>query len=95
MAFKLTYRDGQSDDYDDGTQWEVDAGVLKLGRDVGEWTVLVSPSHWATIEVRQDGDSKDDKNDKDDKDDKSDKDEKDNSEDDDDDDDDKDKEKDD
>jgi hypothetical protein len=92
MAFKLTYRDGQSDDYDDGTEWEVDAGVLKLGREVGNWTVLVSPSHWATIEV-QDKDSKRDddsekKRDKKDKDD--DKDKHDSDDDDDDDDDDKD-----
>ncbi|HZA10320.1 hypothetical protein [Mycobacterium sp.] len=51
MAFKLTYRDGQEDDYDDSTKWEVEAGVLKMGRQPGEWTVFVSPSHWATIEV--------------------------------------------
>jgi hypothetical protein len=25
--------------------------VLKLGREDGEWTVFVSPGHWATIEV--------------------------------------------
>lgn len=53
MAFKLTYTDGQSDDYDDSTAWEVDDGVLKMGREKGDWTVLVSPSHWATIEVGQ------------------------------------------
>ena len=51
MAFKLTYTDGQESDYDDGTKWDVDGGVLKLGREDGEWTVLVSPGHWATIEV--------------------------------------------
>jgi hypothetical protein len=51
MAFKLTYSDGQETDYDDGTAWEVDNGVLKMGREDGEWTVLVSPSHWAVIEV--------------------------------------------
>src|ERR1700693_808277 len=51
MAFKLTYSDGQEDDYDDGTQWEVEAGVLKMGHEPGKWTVLVSPSHWATIET--------------------------------------------
>ena len=51
MAFKLTYTDGQEAEYDDDTAWEVDDGVLKLGRSEGDWTVLVSPSHWAVIEV--------------------------------------------
>jgi hypothetical protein len=51
MAFKLTYSDGQEDDYDDSTQWEVEGGVLKMGQEPGKWTVLVSPSHWATIEM--------------------------------------------
>lgn len=51
MAFKLTYSDGQETDYDDDTAWEVDNGVLKMGRQDGEWSVLVSPSHWAVIEV--------------------------------------------
>ena len=51
MAFKLTYTDGQESDYDDGTKWDVDGGVLKLGREDGEWTVFVSPGHWATIEI--------------------------------------------
>src|ERR1700712_528106 len=51
MAFKLTYSDGQETDYDDDTAWEVDNGVLKLGRQDGEWSVLVPPSHWAVIEV--------------------------------------------
>lgn len=51
MAFKLTYSDGQETDYDDDTAWEVDDGVLKMGRKEGEWTVLVSPSHWAVLEV--------------------------------------------
>lgn len=51
MAFKLTYSDGQETDYDDDTAWEVDDGVLKMGRREGEWTVLVSPSHWAVLEV--------------------------------------------
>jgi hypothetical protein len=84
MAFKLTYTDGQESDYDDDTKWEVDDGVLKMGREEGKWTVLVSPSHWATIELvsgkaREDGeadkrDEKDEK-DKDEKDDKDDKDE--------------------
>jgi hypothetical protein len=54
MAFKLTYSDGQEDDYDDSTQWVVEDGVLKMGREAEKWTVLVSPSHWATIEVDQD-----------------------------------------
>ena len=51
MAFKLTYSDGQETDYDDDTAWEVDDGVLKMGRREGEWSVLVSPSHWAVLEV--------------------------------------------
>ena len=51
MAFKLTYSDGQESDYGDDTAWEVEAGVLKLGREEGNWTVLLSPSHWAVIEV--------------------------------------------
>ena len=51
MAFKLTYTDGAEADYDDDTAWEVDDGVLKIGRTEGNWTVLVSPSHWAVIEV--------------------------------------------
>ncbi|MBV8349131.1 MAG: hypothetical protein JOZ49_16870 [Mycolicibacterium sp.] len=57
MAFKLTYTDGQEDDYDDATKWEVESGVLKMGREHGKWTVLVSPSHWATIEVAEDNDN--------------------------------------
>ncbi len=51
MAFKLTYTDGQEAEYDDDTAWEVDDGVLKMGRTEGDWTVLVSPSHWAVVEV--------------------------------------------
>ena len=51
MAFKLTYSDGQETDYDDDTAWEVDDGVLKMGRRRAEWSVLVSPSHWAVLEV--------------------------------------------
>ena len=62
MAFKLTYTDGQESDYDDGTKWDVDGGVLKLGREDGDWTVFVSPGHWATIELAK----KSDKDDKDD-----------------------------
>jgi hypothetical protein len=61
MAFKITYTDGQESDYDDDTVWEVEAGVLKMGREEGKWTVLLSPSHWAVVEVagsqeRKDGD---------------------------------------
>jgi hypothetical protein len=91
MAFKLTYTDGQESDYDDGTKWEVDGGVLKLGREDGEWSVFVSPGHWATIELGKDtkkkrddkddkedkGEKEDEKSDKDDKDEKSDKGDKD------------------
>ena len=66
MAFKLTYRDGQEDDYDDSTQWVVEDGFLKIGREADKWTVLVSPSHWATIEVDQDKEaSKDEAEDQD------------------------------
>jgi len=72
MAFKLTYSDGQSTDYDDSTKWEVDNGVVKLGRDEGDWTVFVSPSHWATIELDTGNEKKSD----DDKDKKSDDDKK-------------------
>jgi hypothetical protein len=64
MAFKLTYSDGQSTDYDDSTKWEVDNGVVKMGHDDGEWTVFVSPSHWATLELAA-GDDKDKKSDDD------------------------------
>ena len=91
MAFKLTYIDGQEDTYDDDTKWEVDDGVLKLGRGDGNWSVLVSPGHWATIELGKgatekkekkdeksdkDEDKKDDKDKKPERDEKSDKDEK-------------------
>ena len=51
MAFKLTYSDGQATDYDDSTKWEVENGVVKMGREAGKWTVFVSPSHWATLEI--------------------------------------------
>ncbi len=51
MAFKLTYSDGQETDYDDSTKWEVENGVIKMGHEPGEWTVFVSPSHWATLEL--------------------------------------------
>ncbi len=73
MAFKLTYTDGQEAEYDDDTVWEVDDGVLKMGRTEGDWSVLVSPSHWAVIEVgsatqraESDDESKDDESDDDD-----------------------------
>jgi hypothetical protein len=72
MAFKLTYMDGQESDYDDDTKWELENGVLKLGRGDGNWSVLVSPGHWATIELgkgKKDTKKKsdDDKEDKEDK----------------------------
>jgi hypothetical protein len=65
MGFKLTYRDGQEDDYDDATKWDVEGGVLKMGREADNWTVLVSPSHWATIEVHEDRDEDNDDDDDD------------------------------
>jgi hypothetical protein len=75
MAFKLTYTDGQESDYDDDTKWELDDGVLKLGRGDGGWTVLVSPGHWATIELGKSAKGKKQKKDDGDKsgDDKADK----------------------
>jgi hypothetical protein len=60
MAFKLTYTDGQETDYDDDTAWEVESGVLKMGREAGNWTVVLSPSHWAVIEVADAHPRKDD-----------------------------------
>jgi hypothetical protein len=70
MTFKLTYSDGQETDYDDDTVWKVDDGVLKMGHKEGAWTVLVSPSHWAVIEVGgADLYKKDESGDKDDEDD--------------------------
>ena len=51
MAFKLTYSDGQESEYGDDTVWEVDNGVLKMGKQEGKWSVLLSPSHWAVIEL--------------------------------------------
>jgi hypothetical protein len=69
MAFKLTYTDGQESDYDDGTKWDVDGGVLKLGREDGDWTVFVSPGHWATIELGKGAKKKKDDKDDDGKDD--------------------------
>lgn len=51
MAFKLTYSDGQESQHDDDTIWEIDDGVLKLGREKGKWSVLLSPSHWAVLEI--------------------------------------------
>ena len=51
MAFKLTYSDGHETEYDDNTKWEVENGVVKLGREAGKWTVYLSPSHWATLEL--------------------------------------------
>ncbi len=51
MAFKLTYSDGHETEYDDDTKWEVEDGVLKLGKEAGKWTAFLSPSHWATLEL--------------------------------------------
>ena len=51
MAFKLTYSDGQDSTHDDDTVWELDDGVLKLGREKDKWSVLLSPSHWAVLEL--------------------------------------------
>jgi hypothetical protein len=80
MAFKLTYSDGHETDYDDNTKWEVEAGVLKMGHEAGKWTVLLSPSHWATIEMvpakKDDNDEDRGKDDDRDKDEENDKDEK-------------------
>ena len=83
MAFKLTYNDGQETDYDDSTKWEVENGVVKMGREAGKWTVFISPSHWATLELtagkdrdkedkdrdkgKHEADKEDDQGDKDDK----------------------------
>jgi hypothetical protein len=78
MAFKLTYSDGHENDYDDGTKWVVEDGVLKLGREEGKWSVLLSPSHWATVELvpdkGKDGDDEHDGDDDDSDDDDDDKD---------------------
>ena len=74
MAFKLTYSDGHETDYDDSTKWEVENGVVKLGSDEGKWSVYISPSHWATLELTAgkdkdkkdgEGDDKDEDKDKD------------------------------
>lgn len=74
MAFKLTYSDGQESQHDDDTVWELDDGVLKLGREKGKWSVLLSPSHWAVLELggqSRDGDDSEDDDSKDSKDQKS------------------------
>ncbi|MCG7593088.1 hypothetical protein ACXYX3_21045 [Mycobacterium sp. C3-094] len=76
MAFKLTYSDGQESTHDDDTVWELDDGVLKLGREKDKWSVLLSPSHWAVLELvssssdsdNKDSDNKDSDKDSDDKD---------------------------
>ncbi|KWX57323.1 hypothetical protein [Mycobacterium sp. NAZ190054] len=63
MAFKLTYSDGQESQHGDDTVWEIDDGVLKLGRKKGQWSVLLSPSHWAVLEFvgqSREGDDSDD-----------------------------------
>ncbi len=51
MAFKLTYSDGHETEYDDSTKWEVEDGVVKMGREAGKWTAFLSPRHWATLEI--------------------------------------------
>jgi hypothetical protein len=51
MGFKLTYSDGHETEYDDDTKWEVEDGVVKLGKEAGKWTAFLSPSHWATLEL--------------------------------------------
>lgn len=61
MAFKLTYSDGQESTHDDDTVWELDDGVLKLGREEGKWSVLLSPSHWAVLEFVASSSDSDDK----------------------------------
>ncbi|MCV7257842.1 hypothetical protein AWC26_00280 [Mycobacterium shimoidei] len=62
MTFKLTYSDGHETEYDDNTSWEIENGVLKLGRESGKWTVFLSPSHWATLELvaAKDGEKQED-----------------------------------
>ena len=35
------------------TEWTVEGGVLKMGREHSDWTVLISPGHWVTIEMTQ------------------------------------------
>jgi hypothetical protein len=66
MAFKLTYSDGQESQHGDDTTWELDNGVLKLGRDEGKWSVLLSPSHWAVLELVAGGSDEDSGDDSDD-----------------------------
>lgn len=69
MAFKLTYSDGQESQHDDDTVWEIDDGVLKLGREKDKWSVYLSPSHWAVLELggasSKDKDESEDKDSKD------------------------------
>lgn len=72
MAFKLTYSDGQESTHDDDTVWELDDGVLKLGREEGKWSVLLSPSHWAVLELVASSSDKDSDGESEDSDDKSD-----------------------
>ncbi len=72
MAFKLTYSDGQESTHDDDTVWELDDGVLKLGREEGKWSVLLSPSHWAVLELVASSSGKDSDGESEDSDDTSD-----------------------
>lgn len=51
MAFTVTYADGHVTEYTDRTKWTVEGGVLKLGAIEGQWTFMVSPSHWSTIDT--------------------------------------------
>ncbi|MBX7450719.1 hypothetical protein GR927_22275 [Mycolicibacterium sp. 3033] len=76
MAFKLTYSDGQESTHDDDTVWELDDGVLKLGREKDKWSVLLSPSHWAVLELVSSSSDSDDKESDKDSDEKSEKSEK-------------------
>ena len=45
----------------DAVETAIEDGVLKMGHEAGKWTVLVSPGHWATIEVQTGNGSDEDK----------------------------------
>ncbi|WP_406817409.1 hypothetical protein [Mycobacterium sp. M23085] len=53
MAIRVTFASGKETFYDDGTSWEVEHGVLKLGSRSrpGTWDNLVSPSAWHFIDA--------------------------------------------